>query len=85
MNQLVDRIRALGGLRLDEMGRKSTDPADRPQRPARTPDSHLPAGDPVYLLPPAFLAEIRERRYVVPEVSDSVLIAVTEEAERLAF
>jgi hypothetical protein len=38
---------------LDPMGRRSdwTDPAAHPQPPSRPPDSHLPAGDPVYHRP----------------------------------
>ncbi|MEV6601462.1 hypothetical protein AB0M36_32105 [Actinoplanes sp. NPDC051346] len=38
---------------IDPMGRRSDwdDPAAHPQAPSRPPDSHLPAGDPVYYRP----------------------------------
>jgi hypothetical protein len=57
MEQLSARIRELQALRRGEqttdlMGRRShwadRDPADYPQAPSRTPDSHLESGDPVY-------------------------------------
>jgi hypothetical protein len=48
MGDAVTRLRE--ARRTDTMGRRSDwrDPARHPQPPSRTPDSHLPAGDPVY-------------------------------------
>ncbi|MEV4349512.1 hypothetical protein AB0J83_34055 [Actinoplanes sp. NPDC049596] len=54
MEQLGAKIRDLRATRRGEtdMGKRSDwakrDPADHPRPPARTPDSHLPSGDPVY-------------------------------------
>ncbi len=50
MQRMADNIARLREARLDTMGRRSNwrDPARHPQPPSRTPDSHLPAGDPVY-------------------------------------
>jgi hypothetical protein len=49
MRRLADNIARLRNA-MEPMGRRSDwrDPARRPQPPTRTPDSHLPAGDPVY-------------------------------------
>ena len=51
MRRMADHITRLRETRgTDTMGRRSNwrDPAARPQPPARVPDSHLAAGDPVY-------------------------------------
>src|SRR3712207_6200859 len=50
MRRMGDDIIRLREGRFDTMGRRADwrDPARHPQPPARTPDSHLPAGDPVY-------------------------------------
>jgi hypothetical protein len=49
MRRLADNITKLRG-GMEPMGRRSgwRDPADHPQPPIRTPDSHLPGGDPIY-------------------------------------
>ena len=49
MRRLADNVTKLRG-GMEPMGRRANwrDPARHPQPPARPPDSHLPAGDPIY-------------------------------------